>query len=157
MTRQAPPKLDRRLLFVLQQATRASIGHANTKLLERADVSVAQLATLSYVAGRPGCTMTDVAQLLDLNKSAVSGMLGRLERAGLVRREPNPRDGRGSLLFSTGTGERVRQRSGPVFRAVLAEMTDGFTPAEIDVVLRFLNALVERFGSDAASASEKEG
>jgi DNA-binding MarR family transcriptional regulator len=146
-----PPAMDRRLLFLLQRGARAALGHTNRKLLERMDISVAQLAALSYVAERPGCSMTQVADLLDLNKSAVSGMIVRLERAGLLRREPNPHDGRGALLYSTAKGERTRAAARPVFRGVIAEMTDGLAAGELEVVLRFLNALVDRFGSEAAA------
>lgn len=112
-------------------------------------MSVAQLATLSYVAERPGCSMTEVADLLDLHKSAVTGMCARLERAGLLRRQPNPRDARGVQLFPTLRGERMRERSRPVFRGLMAELTAGFSPDEIEVVLRYLESVVQRCGSAA--------
>jgi MarR family transcriptional regulator, transcriptional regulator for hemolysin len=140
---------DRRLLYLLQRATRAAIARANTSTLERLGVSVAQLGTLSYLAQRHGCTMTDVAALLDLNKPAVSAMLGRLERAHLIRRAPNPRDGRGTLLFLTAKGERVRLASRPVFQRAISEMVEGFTAGELEVVFRFLNVLVERCKPDS--------
>ena len=136
--------MDRRLLFLLQRASRAALARTNSRLFDRPGTSVEQLATLSFVAGRPGCTLTDISDLLDLNKSAVSGMIGRLERAGTLRREPNPKDGRGSLLHLTPRGEKVRRESQPVFRSAMAELTQGFTAAEMNVVFRFLNAVVER-------------
>lgn len=147
---------DRRLLFLLQRATRGAIARANTSTLERLGVSVAQLGTLSYLAQRQGCTMTDVAALLDLNKPAVSAMLARLERAHLIRREPNPRDGRGTLLFLTAKGERVRLASRPVFQRAISEMVEGFTASELEVVFRFLNVLVER-GKHAPSSGDPLG
>jgi DNA-binding MarR family transcriptional regulator len=134
---------DRRFLFLLQRATRAAIARVNASTHRRLGVSVAQLATLSYLAPRNGCTMTEIAGLLDLHKPAASAMLRRLERARLVRREPNPRDGRGALLFLTPKGERVRVASRPVFQGAMSKMTEGFTPRELDVVFQFLNALVE--------------
>ena len=135
---------DRRLLFLLQRATRAALAHVNARTLDRLVVSVAQLGTLSYLAQRQGCTMTEIADLLDLNKPAVSAMLRRLERAHLIRREPNPSDGRGTLLFLTAKGERVRLASRPVFQRAMSEVTGGFAASELVVVFRFLNALLER-------------
>jgi DNA-binding MarR family transcriptional regulator len=140
---------DRRQLFLLQRAARAALVHVNQRLQVQVEVSVAQLATLSYLQRHPGCAMTALADLLDLNKSAVTGMIARLERAGLVRRDANPRDGRSSLLYPTPKGERMRERARPVFRAVMAEMNEGFSERERDVVLRFLNSVVQRFGSEA--------
>jgi DNA-binding MarR family transcriptional regulator len=146
--------MDRRLLFLLQRASRAALARTNALLADRVEISVAQLATLSYVTEHDGCTSTDVAAELDLNKSAVSTMLGRLERAGLVRREPNPDDARGTRLHLTARGDKTRKDSRPAFRAAVAEMTEGFTPAELDVVLRFLNAVVERCGNGARKDAE---
>ncbi len=144
---------DRRLLFLLQRATHAAITRANAITLQHLGVSVAQLGTLSYLARKQGCTMTDVAELLALHKPAVSAMLARLERAHLIRREPNPRDGRGTLLFLTAKGERARLAARPVFRGAIAEMVEGFSESELEVVFRFLNALVERGnGSSRADA-----
>jgi DNA-binding MarR family transcriptional regulator len=139
--------MDRRLLFVLHRATRAAVGRANARLA-RAGVSVAQLATLSHLGEHPGCTMTDIASLLDLNKSAASGMLRRLERAGLVRREPSPDDARASLFHVTAEGQEARRRAGPTFRAFMSELTGGLRERELDTVLGFLNNVVERCGSE---------
>jgi MarR family transcriptional regulator, organic hydroperoxide resistance regulator len=139
---------DRRLFFLLHRAHRAVMAHANAGSLEELGISSAQLATLSYVAKHEGCSMTDIANLLDLNKSAVSSMVQRLERAGILRREPNPKDGRGSLLFVTPKGEAVRLRSLPVIRRLTAEITEGFDEREVETILRFLSSAVDRYANE---------
>lgn len=144
---------DRRLLYLLQRASRAAIARANTRTVEQLGVSATQLATLAHLAKQPGSTMTDIADLFDLNKSAVSGMLSRLEKAGLVERRPNPKDGRGSLLFLTDRGESVRASAMPLVKRATAELTDGFSAAEVDVIYRFLNAIVERYSEDGEATS----
>jgi DNA-binding MarR family transcriptional regulator len=142
---EAMPALDRRLLFVLQRAARAAVRRANELTLEALEVSAVQLATLAYLAKRPGSTMTDVANLFDLNKSAVSGMITRLERAGLVERSADPRDARASKVTLTSKGEQVFSSSVPLIRRANAEFTEGFSAAELEVVLRFLNTVCERY------------
>src|SRR5689334_9918348 len=121
---------DRRLLFLLQRASRAALCRANRVMLEELGVSAAQFATLAYLAKHPRSTMTEVADLFDLNKSGVSGMVSRLERAGLARREPSQDDKRASLLSLTAKGEAVHERSAPLIRRATAEITGGFTSAE---------------------------
>jgi DNA-binding MarR family transcriptional regulator len=138
---------DRRLVYVLQRAARAALALANADAREHLGVSIEQLATLSYVVKHPGCTMTDLADVLDLNKSAMSGMIARLEQRGLLRRTPNPRDGRGTCLFVTAEGERKQRDAAPVFRRTLRTLTAGFTEAEMGVVLRFLNSVADTFSS----------
>jgi DNA-binding MarR family transcriptional regulator len=131
---------NRRLLFLMHQAHRA----LTAVLVAELGVSSAQLATMYHVGKHPGCSMTDVATLFGLNKSAASGMVQRLERAELLRREPNPADGRASLLFVTTKGESVRSQSLAVVRRLTGDLTDGFSEAEMDTVFRFLNNIVGR-------------
>ncbi len=71
-------------------------------------------------------------------------------RAEDSRAQSNPRNGRGTLLFLTAKGERVRLASRPVFRRAMSEMVEGFTSSELKVVFRFLNALVERCKDDSS-------
>jgi DNA-binding MarR family transcriptional regulator len=137
---------DRRLFFLMHRAHRAVVARVNTRAIAELGVSSSQLAALYYVAKHPGCSMTEVASLLDLNKSAVTGLVQRLEAAEVLRREPNPRDGRGHLLFVTKKGETIRAQSLPLVRKLTAEMTEGFGAADIETVFRFLNSLVERYG-----------
>jgi DNA-binding MarR family transcriptional regulator len=133
---------DRRLFFLMHRANRALMAYANARTTEALGVSTAQLGTIYYVAKHPQCSLTDIADVLDLNKSAVSGMVQRLERAELVRREANPRDARGSLLSLTERGESVRVRSLAVTRSLTAEITAGFSEDEVATVARFLGTLV---------------
>jgi DNA-binding MarR family transcriptional regulator len=148
--------VDRRLLLQLHRASHAAVSHANAILRQQLGISVAQLGTLSLLVERPDCTLSEIAAVLDLNKSAVSGMLTRLERSELIARRPNPQDGRASLLRLLERGRRVRAKSQPIFGGLMAEMTAGFTPAEIEVVLRFLNTLIERFGTGAGSGESDD-
>ena len=97
--------------------------------------------------------MTELADLLDLNKSAVTGLVQRMGRAGTLRREPNPEDGRGSVLYVTAKGDALLERAKPLLRRLNGELDEGFTEAEIEVVLRFLNRTVERFGADGKRES----
>ncbi|MDB4973462.1 MAG: Transcriptional regulator, MarR family [Myxococcaceae bacterium] len=137
--------VDRRLIFVLQRASRAALRRANELTMDALGVSAVQLATLAYLAKRPRSTMTELANLFDLNKSAVSGMIARLERAGLVERAADPRDGRANLVSLTAKGLGVYSNSVPLIRRAIAELTEGFTPAELEVVFRFLNSVIERY------------
>jgi DNA-binding MarR family transcriptional regulator len=144
--------LDRRLLFLLHRAHRAVTAHVNACMVDELGISATQLSTLLYVAKNPRCSMTDVAAVIDLAKSAASSTLRRLEVAGLVRREPNPKDGRGSLLVITARGEETRVNSLPVIRRLQEQLTEGFDAAERETIFRFLNAVADRCGD----ASERE-
>jgi DNA-binding MarR family transcriptional regulator len=148
-TRGMPP--ERRLIFLMHRANRALIAGANAQTIAELGVSSAQLATLYHIAKHPGCSMTEIADLLDLNKSAASGMIQRLERLEFLRRDPSPTDRRSSHLFVTKKGEAVRLQSLPTVRRLTAELTAGFSPAEIEAVFRFLNVIIERYAEEGPS------
>ena len=138
--------MDRRIFFLLHRAHRALSAYASVGLAESLGISVAQLTTLMYVARHEGCSLSELAELLELNKSAVTGLVQRMERAGTLRREPNPDDARGRLLHVTPKGHELRERARPLLRKLNAELTQGFSTQEMETVLRFLNATIERFG-----------
>jgi MarR family transcriptional regulator, organic hydroperoxide resistance regulator len=139
--------LERRLYLLLHRAQRALSVYANAETLDELGITASQMATLHYLAKNPGCSMTALANLLDANKSAVTGLIQRMERAGFVCRAPDPADGRASVLSVTRKGEHVRERSGALLKRLNAELTEGFTAEEVETVTRFLNALVERCAS----------
>lgn len=110
---------------------------------------MAQLAALYYVAKNDGCSLSDIANVLDMNKSAMTSLARRLESSGVLRREPNPDDARGTRLFLTEKGKTARTQSLAVMRRLTAEVTEGFSEAEMDVVYRFLSTVVEQLGEDS--------
>jgi DNA-binding MarR family transcriptional regulator len=135
---------DRRLFFLFHQAHRALFAYANARMVEALGVTTAQLGALHYIADHDGCSLSDVANVLDTNKSALTALARRLEASGVVRRRPNPDDARGTNLFLTEKGKDVRARSLAVIRRLTAEATEGFSERELDVLFRFLNSVVDR-------------
>lgn len=64
------------------------------------------LVLLSY--SREGSLpLSKVGERLQVHATSVTNVIDRLEAAGLVRREPNPRDGRGTLAVITPEGRDV--------------------------------------------------
>lgn len=137
---------DRRLFFLLHRAHRALFAHVNARTYEALGVSSAQLAALYYLAKHDGCSPSEIADMLDLNKSAVSAMVRRMERAGVVRRAANPRDRRATRLHVTAKGRAVHAQSLPLIRRLTSEALAGLDERQVDTVFRFLNAIVARYG-----------
>src|SRR6201992_947771 len=64
------------------------------------------LVLLSY--SREGSLpLSKVGERLQVHATSVTNVIDRLEAAGLARREPNPRDGRGTLAVITAAGREV--------------------------------------------------
>lgn len=56
---------------------------------------------------RGSLPLSKIGERLQVHATSVTNVVDRLEAAGLVRREPNPRDGRGTLAVITDEGRRV--------------------------------------------------
>src|ERR1700748_2497198 len=57
--------------------------------------------------------LSKIGERLQVHATSVTNVIDRLEAAGLVRREPNPRDGRGTLAVLTGHGRVVVAKATP--------------------------------------------
>lgn len=55
--------------------------------------------------------LSKVGERLQVHATSVTNVIDRLEAAGLVRREPNPRDGRGTLAVITPAGRDVAKQA----------------------------------------------
>lgn len=88
---------------------------------------------------------------LALASPAVTALVDRLVRLGLVRRAPDPADRRRVLLEVDESAVALGWSFfGPLIRRLI-EATDGFTPAELETVDRFLTA-----ARDAITANPPE-
>ena len=70
-----------------------------------------------------GCRlrMHELARAVVLSRSGLTRLVDRLEKAGLLRREPTPEDGRGSFAVLTGEGARMREKMWPVYAEGIAK------------------------------------
>jgi DNA-binding MarR family transcriptional regulator len=55
--------------------------------------------------------LSKIGERLQVHATSVTNVIDRLEAAGLVRREPNPRDGRGTLAVITDSGRDVAAKA----------------------------------------------
>ena len=65
--------------------------------------------------------MHELARAVVLSRSGLTRLVDRLERASLLRREPDPADRRGSFAVLTDEGAAVRERMWPVYAQGIAE------------------------------------
>jgi DNA-binding MarR family transcriptional regulator len=65
--------------------------------------------------------MHELAEAVVLSRSGLSRLVDRLERASLIRREPDPADRRGSFAVLTDEGRRTLKEMWPVYARGIAE------------------------------------
>jgi DNA-binding MarR family transcriptional regulator len=137
--------LDKRLFFLLNMAQRKLFNHVDKACEDALDTSVTQLAALLYIVKNSGCLQKDVAKALSLNKSAVTGLIVRMEKNELLERFVSDEDARAIKLYPTPNGVQKTLDLMPFIDDLNNLFSEDFTDAEIKTVLKFLNFVIKRF------------
>lgn len=110
------------------------------------------LHCLDLLASRGPLAPSELARAMSLSSGGMSIALGRLERAGFVRRVPNPDDRRGVLVQATDlTFARGREFFGPMGeteRGLLAR----YRPGELRAIRDFLDGLASAIADHRPAA-----
>ncbi len=81
-------------------------------------------------------TVTALAKLEQISAQSLGATLNALEERGLIKRNPDPSDGRQSLISITKTGkDTLRSRRSARAKQLARALAAGFTRAEIDQLL----------------------
>ena len=96
----------------------AAVEGIERGLLEAGLPPLSWYDVLLELSAAPGCRlrMHELARAVVLSRSGLTRLVDRLAKAGLLRREPDPEDGRGSFAVLTEEGAR---RSGGLAGAAL--------------------------------------
>jgi DNA-binding MarR family transcriptional regulator len=151
-----PPGIEAWRAFLLTHA-------AVVRRLER-DLERAQNLPLAWydvllelnAAPRRRLRMQDLAARVVLSRSRVSRVVDELVRAGLVRREPDPSDGRAAFAVATEEGRAALRRAAPVYlRGIEEQFLAHLTAAELRTIETGLNRVLA--GQHALDERERAG
>lgn len=129
---------------------RLAVGRLTRRLRQAhavGDVSLSGVSVLARLARDGSESPTSLAEAERVRPQAMASTLALLEQRGLVRRSPDPADGRRSILAITDEGRAVlaERRSASVHR--LGAVLDEFTAEEratLAAALPLLDRLAER-------------
>ena len=135
--------VDRRLFFIFDRTHARLAKLADKRLRKSAGLKTAQAAALVYLGFHDDCLLSELAEGVGHNNSAITGLVDRMERAELVKRVAVLSDGRAKKVRLTDKGWGVRETVMGDFRDFNDSLVKNFTEAEIEVVYRFLNSAVD--------------
>ena len=87
-------------------------------------------------------TQRDLARFAKMEQPSMAQMLVRMERDGLIRRAPDPADGRSSLISLTEIAEARLPNACKVLFQGNREALDGFTEKETEQLVALLTRLI---------------
>lgn len=102
--------LETQIVSSIRRILRA-VDQSSRRLLETCGLSAPQLAALRLLERTGPMPPSALARALYLSHPTVTGILGRLETRGLVRREPGARDRRTVLVHLTAVGGELLSRA----------------------------------------------
>ncbi|MGA5816855.1 MarR family winged helix-turn-helix transcriptional regulator [Kitasatospora sp. NPDC094028] len=114
--------------------TVAAVQAGTVRDLAEVGLSEPDYEVLSTLSERPGRTSTlhEQAAKMDWSRSRLSRHATRMEERGLLRREPDPADGRGCLLVLTEHGFDTLAAAAPAHVAsVRRHFIDRLTPGDL--------------------------
>ena len=142
-------RVDESALEVLEAVRRHRAAEAlmRRRMREDMDMGDTDLAALRWLIreerdGRPA-TSAGLARALGITTAATVKVVARLSEGGYIERTRHPSDRRVLLLGTLpGAHERVRKALGPMHERML-RLASSFDRAEREVIVRFLDGLVE--------------
>jgi DNA-binding MarR family transcriptional regulator len=115
------------------------------EMQEKIGGSATQIAALFYLMDNDGCQLVDLSRELLQNKSAITTLIERMEKNGLLQKVPSQTDKRASQLFITTKGRELSMNALPFVTAYDRVLADGFSEDELEIVTRFLDIVINRF------------
>lgn len=105
------------------------------------DLSIIQIRLLGALRDRQA-GMLELGGHLGLDKSSMTGLVGRAEKRGLVQRSPSPHDGRAVLVSLTPLGRRLTDRCTAEIGRRMTELTGSLTGAQLTRFTQLATSIV---------------
>jgi DNA-binding MarR family transcriptional regulator len=104
-------------------------------------LSFSSLSVLHTLSRAGACRLSDLVRTEQIKQPALTAAVAKLERDGLVRRSPDPDDGRASMLSLTAAGRRVVSRRHAARVDGLRRLVDRLPPADRERLLGIVDVL----------------
>jgi MarR family transcriptional regulator, lower aerobic nicotinate degradation pathway regulator len=105
------------------------------------DLSITQVRLLGVLRDRTP-TMNELAKLLDLDKSSITGLIDRAQRRGIVTRVPSTTDRRAVLVALTAHGRSLSTTGTAHFEADVAQLLSYLTPPDRQALSQLISKLL---------------
>ena len=97
------------------------IDYKASQEMEKYDLSTSQMDILACSKFHQPCTSTSLACLVRVSKANLTGVLNRLEKKGLIKREEDPSAARSKIITLTKKGETLVDKIIPKFLYLLTD------------------------------------
>jgi len=129
-----------RLGFLIHDVSRLRRS-AFDRCLKPLNVTRSQWWVLAYLSREDGMTQSELSEQLDLGKVAVGGLIDRLEKAGLLRREADASDRRVNRVFLEPKSKQLIARMRKVSHKLNQQILEGLADQNLESTAVTLDAM----------------
>jgi DNA-binding MarR family transcriptional regulator len=113
------------------------------RFIDESGLSPSQLSTLMHLYYSDDCGVSSLSDHLGITKPAVSQLIERLVKMGLLARTENPNDRRSKQLSITSEGEMLIRQGIDARRKWMETLTESLDPAQQLTIADALTTLTE--------------
>ncbi len=133
--------------YLLTRVRSAMSNMVTQRTLAELGITSQQASVLFMVASGKCVLAAELAREYGIDASAVTRLVDRLEKRGLLERVRSSEDRRAVRLALTPEGEKLAMRMPPIFTGVTDNLTTGFTAEEIGFLKSMLRRMLANSGS----------
>jgi DNA-binding MarR family transcriptional regulator len=130
-------------LGFLITGVRNAIWSSIERELQPLDITAAQFVVFNTIAKGRGSTIGDLCRVLGYDSGAMTRLLDRIEKKGLVRRVANPDDRRSYLIELTEQSAALVPKARRQVQTVFGELLQGFEEREAVALKASLEKILE--------------
>jgi MarR family transcriptional regulator, transcriptional regulator for hemolysin len=131
------PSFEHNFGFILSDISRLARKEFDRRVRDLG-VTRAQWLVLMHLARRPGCTQSDLADAMQMQKITVGRHAERLLRAGWIERRDHAEDARAYHLYVSRKAEPVIARLATVAEEMRTEFMQGLSGGRRDALINDL-------------------
>lgn len=137
---------DDRLIYLLSIAQQALKDHTNRTLSDKGGkVTLAQAGILLLLKEKDGRYMSEMGQVIGVDNSAMTRLVDRLEKAGMVKRQIDPENRRAISILLTPTGRKEATGALTVIKNINKEIKKDYSSVEVDAFKKILGGILRKF------------
>ncbi len=121
------------------------------RMLATVGVTGPQRLVLRLIGQYEELSPGEVAEILHVHPSSLTGMLRRLERGGLIRRRRHAEDGRRAVLTLTSRGRTLSESQTGTVESKVRSTLRRVSPVKAAAAREVLKALAKQLGVDASA------
>ncbi|MFT3773055.1 MAG: MarR family transcriptional regulator [Minicystis sp.] len=137
-----------RLLWAVDHGLEASSKQMDTQL----GVTGPQRLVIRIVGKHPGISAGQLAEILHVHPSTLTGVLGRLAERGLVTRKVDPTDARRALFSLTANGRKLDEVKTGTIESKVRRALSKLPAREVASARKVLSALADALAPSAKPA-----